>query len=328
MTRKVTDQHFIDTWRELQSTAQVSQALGLTYRATQGRRRSIEDAYGIELKSTTKMWVMKEQEFVNMELDDARVLVGSDIHVWPGVETTAMRAFVLACEYMQPDVVVLNGDVFDGTTISRFTPSEWNKKPSPAEELRACIEWVAKVVLAARRGNRKVRLVWTMGNHDNRYIRQLCEAASGYLGVKGMDIRDHFPDWEFCYRFTINEGTTGHTDIVHNWAGGVHAAYNNVLKSGVNYVTGHTHRNQSIPMRDRTGVRYGVETGTGLDIDGPQSYYVSGRPVNWHPGFPLLTFWKGQLLRPEHVDVVGDGLFSFRGQVVDADLFSQAPRLH
>lgn len=319
--KRITDKQFIDTWQRLQGAAAVARELGMAVRAVHTRRRSLEESYGIELKAANKVWKLKEQDFVNLQLDNARVLVGSDIHVWPEVETTAMAAFVLACEHMRPDVVVLNGDVFDGTEISRFGSSEHNKKPSPAQELAACVAWVGRVTAAARRGNPKVRLIWVMGNHDNRYVRLLVEHAAGYAGVHGMDIRDHFPDWQFCYRLTINEGEPGHTDIVHNWAGGVHAAYNNVLRSGVSYVTGHTHRNLTRPWRDRSGVRYGVETGTGLEIDGPQTYYVAGRPVDWHPGFPLLTYHRGRLLRPEHLDVLEEGEFSFRGQVVEIDSF-------
>jgi predicted phosphodiesterase len=322
--KKVTDRQFIEAWERLGGAQAVSEELDMNVRSVHLRRRSIEASHGMELKAKHGMWVLKEQEFIRLQLDNARVLVSSDIHVWPDVETTAMAAFVLACEHMKPDVVVLNGDVFDGTTISRFGPSEANKQPSPKEELEACVSWVGRVAAAARKGNRKVRLIWTMGNHDNRYVRKLVEAAAGYAGIHGMDIRDHFPEWEFCYRLTINEGEPGHTDVVHNWAGGVHAAYNNVLRSGVSYVTGHTHRSLTRPWRDRTGMRWGVETGTGMEIDGPQAYYVAGRPVDWHPGFPLLTFHKGRLLRPEHLDVLEEGEFSFRGQVVAIDEFSQS----
>lgn len=321
MTLQVTDAQFLEAWQRLQSASGVAKELGMNLRSVQRRRRSLEARDGIELAAKSQLWVTRESDFCRLELDSGRVLVSSDIHVWPGVETTAMQAFILACQFMQPDAVVLNGDVFDGTTLSRFANNEFNKVPSAAEELKACVDWAERVVAAARKGNPRVRLIWVMGNHDNRYLRRLLESASGYEGVPGMDLRDHFPAWEFCYRFTVNEGQASHTDFVHNWAGGIHAAYNNVMRSGVSYVTGHTHRNLTRPWRDRTGQRYGVETGTGLEIDGPQSYYVGGRPVDWHPGFPVLTYHRGRLLRPEHIDVLEDGLVSFRGQVLDVDEF-------
>jgi hypothetical protein len=157
-----------------------------------------------------------------------------------------------------------------------------------------------------------------MGNHDQRFVRKLAEGAGEFEGVPGFDIRDHFPGWEFCYRYTVNPGKDGMTDFVHNWAGGIHAAYNNVLRSGCNYVTGHTHRLMDRPWSDRTGRRYGIETGTLIEIDGPQSYYVGGRPTDWGPGFPVLTFRNGRLMRPEYVDVIGKNLFTFRAQTVDA----------
>jgi hypothetical protein len=112
------------------------------------------------------------------------------------------------------------------------------------------------------------------------------------------------------------------TDVVHNWAGGVHAAYNNVLRSGVSYVTGHTHRNLVRPWMDRSGLRWGIETGTLAGDGHPSSYYIAGRPVDWHPGFILLTFFEGKLLRPEHVDVFDGQRVSHRGVIATPPDFS------
>ena len=150
----VPDQAFIEIWQKLQSASGVARALGVTERKVMTRRRRVEARYGIELKTRNTTWVMKEQDFIEMEIDTDRVLISSDIHVWPDVNTTAMDAFVLACEHMRPAVVILNGDVFDGSTISRFGASEYNKQPSPAQELQACIEYVNRVTVAARRGRR------------------------------------------------------------------------------------------------------------------------------------------------------------------------------
>lgn len=201
--------------------------------------------------------------------------------------------------------------MFDGCQLSRFGSNEWNKLPSTAKELEACREYLWKIKEAAPEG---CRLIWVMGNHDQRFIRKLVDGAGEFQGIHGFDLRDHFPDWETCYRFTVNEGEPGMTDFVHNWANGIHAAYNNTLRAGCNYVTGHTHRLMDRPWNDRTGRRYGIETGTLTDTDGPQAYYVAGRPVDWGSGFPVLTYNNSVLLRPEYVDVVDEGVACFRSE--------------
>lgn len=309
---RCSDQEFISLWNELGSPSKVATELGVNLRSVYERRRRLETAYNIVLSAEPRPEI-KEMKFLDHVLDDGIVVTASDLHCWPGEFTTAQKAFLATIKHMQPDVCVLNGDVFDGAKVSRFGSSEWNKLPSVAQELKACINYLAAIKKAAPK---KTRLIWVMGNHDQRFARKLIEAAGEFESVAGFDLRDHFPGWEFCYRFTVNPNSDGMTDFVHNWAGGIHAAYNNVLRSGCNYVTGHTHRLLDRPWSDRSGRRYGIETGTLTDVDGPQSYYVAGRPVDWGSGFPVLTYREGKLMRPEYVDVIGKNKISFRAQIV------------
>ena len=312
MNPRISDEDFIRMWNTLGGAAAVAKELGVGQRGVLARRRAVENRHGIILSAEVKREI-KEQKFIEMDLKDAIIAVSSDLHCWPGEMTTGQKAFLATIKHMKPQVVVLNGDVFDGAKVSRFGSSEWNKLPSVAEELKACVEYLWKIRKVAPQGT---RFIWVQGNHDQRFVRKIIDGASEFEGVPGFDIRDHFPDWEMCYRFTVNPGKDGMTDFVHNWAGGIHAAYNNVLRAGCNYVTGHTHRLMDRPWADRTGRRYGVETGTLTEIDGPQAYYVGGRPVDWGAGFPVLTFKDGRLLRPEYVDVIGKDKISFRSQVV------------
>lgn len=47
------------------------------------------------------------------------------------------------------------------------------------------------------------------------------------------------------------------------------------------------------------GRRYGVDTGTLADPDGPQFVdYLEASPTNWASGFAVLTFHGGKLLPP------------------------------
>lgn len=59
---------------------------------------------------------------LHLDVMDGVVLVGSDAHYWPGVISTAHRAFVRACELLKPVAVVMNGDMLDGASISRHPP--------------------------------------------------------------------------------------------------------------------------------------------------------------------------------------------------------------
>jgi hypothetical protein len=105
--------------------------------------------------------------------------------------------------------------------------------------------------------------------------------------------------------------------IKHRWHNGVHAVYNNTLKSGKSIVTGHLHSLKVTPYSDYTGTRFGVDCGTLAEPQGPQfGDYLEQNPTNWRSGFIVLTMHKGRLLWPEIVNVLEQGVIEFRGKVI------------
>src|SRR5690348_10565046 len=63
---------------------------------------------------------------IQYDIVDGILLVGSDIHIWPGYESTAQRAFVGFCKELRPSAIVLNGDIFDFAGISRHHRIGWS----------------------------------------------------------------------------------------------------------------------------------------------------------------------------------------------------------
>jgi hypothetical protein len=104
--------------------------------------------------------------------------------------------------------------------------------------------------------------------------------------------------------------------IKHRYHNGIHAAYNNTMKSGASIVTGHLHALQVRPYTDYNGTRYAVDTGTLADPFGAQFTYAEDNPANHRSGFAVLTFHKGKLMPPELCEVVNEeeGLVFFRGR--------------
>ena len=148
-----------------------------------------------------------------------------------------------------------------------------------------------------------------MGNHDIRidnYIASNANELDGYI----MSLAEHFPDWDIAWAFEING-----TEIRHRFRSGIHSGYNSSVNAGISTVTGHTHALECKPYHDLRGRRYGVQTGTVSDLDGPQFEYQGGRPSQACSGFAVLTYREGVLLQPELCQVV-DGKAYFRGDVV------------
>lgn len=238
-------------------------------------------------------------------------IIGSDAHYWPGKATTAHRAFVKFIKDMQPDVVGLNGDVIDASTISRHPPIGWEYFPTVKAEIEVAKERSTEIADAAKKGAFRF---WTLGNHDARFNTRLAEKVPEYKDVKGFKLRDHFPGWVPAW--SVELGGTKGIVIKHRFKGGVNAAFNNALWSGRSALTGHLHRLMVRPLSDYNHTRYGVEGGMLADVHGRQfKGYTENNPLDWQSGFVVLTFRDGVLLPPEPVVVVKPGLVAFRAKV-------------
>jgi hypothetical protein len=240
------------------------------------------------------------------------VLVGSDCHYWPGRLATAHLAFCKLSKELRPSAVVINGDGFDGASISRHPRIGWDRKPKVQEELSACVERFGELEEAA--GTKA--LYWPLGNHDARFETFLAAHAPEFEGVDGFQLKDKFPLWTPCWSVWVNNEIV----IKHRLKGGIHATHNNTVTAGKTVITGHLHSQKVTPYTDYNGTRWGVDCGMMAEVGGPQFVdYLEDNPVNWRAGFIVLTFWNGKLLTPEMVRVLDEEarLVEFRGQVIE-----------
>ncbi len=312
---RCTDEEFISLWNRCGSATEMAKALDVGVRQVHERRKRLEKKYDIVLRSFSP----KAKDF-NVEypqngvrakanISDGVVIVGSDCHYWPGIISTAHRAFVNIIKELKPKMVVMNGDVFDGASISRHSPIGWQSAPSVKQELEACQERLGEIESAAK----GAILHWTWGNHDLRFNTRLAsQIGDTWRGVEGMNLTDHFPRWKFSTSLMINE----HTMIKHRYHNGIHAVYNNALKSGASIITGHLHSLKVTPWTDYNGTRYGVDTGSLADVHGDQFEYSEDNPKNHRSGFAVLTFYNGKLMPPELCEVIDEDSVYFRGKII------------
>jgi hypothetical protein len=239
-------------------------------------------------------------------------MVASDCHYWPDIISTAHRAFVKLTKELKPKIVVINGDAFDGASISRHPAGgTWQSMPSVKQELEACQDRLEEIQKAAT--GAQLSFLW--GNHDLRFNARLqSQVGDTFKGVMGMNLAEHFPLWRFSMSLMIN----GDTMIKHRYHNGIHAIYNNILKSGANMITGHLHSLKVTPWTDYSGTRYGVDTGTLAPVDADSFTYSEDAPANHRSGFAVLTFHNGKLMPPELCEVLSEeeGIVYFRGQVI------------
>lgn len=308
------DQEFIELWRQHGSAAILSKLLGVELRSIQRRRRRLERDNTLKLAGTGPnspdlgITIPNNGVRVEVVLENGTVVAFSDAHYWPGEASIAHKGLVKLLPKIKPQIVIANGDVFDGAQISRHDRIGWDQRPDVKAELETVALRLGEIEKAAR--GAKFHRTW--GNHDLRMESRLATMVPQYEGVAGFTLQDHLPRWVPSWSLMIN----GNTMVKHRIHNGIHAAYNNTLRSGISTVTGHLHSLKVTPWTDYRGDRYGVDTGCLADPRGVQFDYAEDNPKNWRSGFVVLTYRDGELLPPEMAQVIGGGIF-FRGQIVE-----------
>lgn len=309
----VPDQKFIEVWNKHRSPSKVAEELQLSVRNVYNRRRTIENRYRMRLESTAKnskdYYVRDHLSRMDVDIENAVIFVASDAHYWHNDISEAHKAFVRLIKKTKPDIVIMNGDVFDGATISRYPKIAFptHEVPTVKQELEAVSDRLYEIEKVA--GNAK--LIWTLGNHDMRFESKLANVAPEFEGVRGFSLKEHFPRWIHCMSVMINKSLM----VKHRYHNGIHATWNNSLKSGVSMVTGHLHRLQATIVSDYNGTRWGVDTGTLSDVEGDHMSYGEDNPKNHCSGFAVLTIVNGRLIQPEFCAVL-DGIPYFRGKPI------------
>ena len=299
---------------------ETARKIGVSIRNVNRRRRNLELAHKIVIHPPYRVGktgnpsptrdLEEHSARQHIKVTDGNVLIGSDSHYWPGIISTAHRAFVHFNKELKPKYVIKNGDEMDFPSVSRHAPIMWEKRPSVVMEIEAAQDRLHEVTEA----NKNAKYFWTFGNHDALFETRLATLMPELARVKGVHLKDHFPRWKPCWSVWINDDVV----VKHRWANGIHAVYNNTLKSGKSIITGHLHSLKVTPWSDYNGTRFGVDCGTMAHPYGPQfKNYTEDNARNWRSGFVVLTFAGGKLLWPEVCHVIDEieGLVEFRGKV-------------
>ena len=306
----IDDEEFANLFEQM-GAKKLSEHLSIDVRSVYKKRRRLEKRLNTTLKPPIHEYNTSLPPVVGREdykLRNGHVVIGSDAHYWPGYVSTAHRAFLHVIDKLKPECIVLNGDILDGSTISRHAPIGWETKPTLIQEIQTCQERLAEIEATAPAN---AKLYWTLGNHDARFETRLAGQAPEFAEINGSHLKDHFPYWRHCWSLWINDDIV----IKHRYKGGVHATHNNTVTAGKTMVTGHLHSAKVTPYTDYNGTRWGVDCGTMADAYGLQfATYMEDNPRNWRSAFCLLTIENGELHPPEIVYILGENKAAFRGE--------------
>ena len=120
MTKQISDEEFIATWRELGSPQAISKQLDLNIR-TVYRRRNYLLTQGIALQTNLKNSYNKEEVEAKVKarieatrlharrgitMEKGKVVVFSDAHFYPNDKSTAFRALLEYIKEFKPEVII------------------------------------------------------------------------------------------------------------------------------------------------------------------------------------------------------------------------------
>lgn len=330
MQAKATDAELVQAWQQGHGPTEVAKMFGMSIRQVYSRRAQIEKKtgeslpvinprkFGIQYDRTpvenpAMQALYKSPSRLHQDLQSGTVIIFSDAHYWPGIESTAHRALVHLVRELKPKMVIGNGDIFDMASPSHWGRRDFSPVPNVRQEIEAVQERLGEIEAVAPRG---CRLVRTIGNHCVRFTRKLVTVAPEFEGLKGFALTDHFPKWQECWSIHLNPDSNGWTEVKHRWKGGVHSSFNNAKESAVHYATGHDHALRIQEFTNRRGTVYGMNSGTLADPEGPQFSYAEDSPANHRSGFLVLTYHKGLLLRPAICKVLDENHVDFERQVI------------
>lgn len=311
---KQTDDEFIALWNEHKSVTSLAKALHTSVRQIARRRRNIERRCSITLAANKLAKSTIDTYRIDLDAEDSSIIVFGDAHYWPGPATTAHKALILFKKLIKPTAIILNGDAFDGSAISRFPQMQWmEKKNTVKQELDACKERLSEI-----EADFKGQLIWNLGNHDLRYEAKLAATAGhDFEYIEGFHLRDHFPRWRPSWVTWVNNDVL----ICHRMRMGIHATHTNIQQAHISVITGHLHSQKVTPYTDAKGItKYGVDHGMLAEPLGEQFRdYLEGKHANWRSGFVILTWRGGELLSPELVTVWDEETVQFRGHLIDVN---------
>jgi predicted phosphodiesterase len=216
--------------------------------------------------------------------EDEVVVFGSDMH-FPYHDIQAIESFLWMVQQIQPDRVVLNGDIADFFQLSRFNLSG-DRIDSLQEEIDMANEF--RRLVRAKAPNAVVDE--TEGNHDSRvitYVHKNAQALKSLHALKPEALfryRELEINWHPGAGFLLRKHfLVKHGSFVRGEAGA--SAKAEFMAAGISGISGHTHRLAPYKKSGYTP-RVWWEQGCLCRLD-PD--YIIGKP-NWEQGVMVGEF--------------------------------------
>lgn len=238
------------------------------------------------------MIVQKELPILEYNIKNGKVLIGGDFHV-PFQDDKAVNCFIKTASELQPEVIVINGDLLDFYRLSRFSKGEGRNPMEEIIEAKAILENLHLCCPDSK-------IFYPIGNHENRLEKYIYDKAPEIVSIvdnfyellKCKDI-----EVQGCHKVIFNnEFICKHGSVVSQKAG--QTAIKEMERSYTSGATGHTHR--LIKYITRKAEKKFVWLETGCLCSMKPEYILE---PDWQQGFAIVEFKKGKLYKADVIEI-------------------------
>lgn len=227
----------------------------------------------------------EKEDFSKVLIDAKRIGILSDIH-FPYYDRTALNASIDSLLKFMPDVIILNGDIIDLYHLSNFEKDP--KKRSFQYEL----DMLKNFFIQLRELFPKQRIIFKLGNHEERYERFILNRVPEFLDLKILDFETLIDARNYGIEVIKNKRVlkAGKLNIIHGHElksgiiSPVNIARGFFMRTKSSTIGGHHHRTSEHIEQNLNGEVIGCFS-TGCLCDLTPGYM----PINsWNHGFSMV----------------------------------------
>lgn len=224
----------------------------------------------------------------------------SDTH-YPYEDKDAMTMVRAFMEDLQPDIVVLNGDILDCPTISKYAPrrGELLKETSLQDQLDYATDRLEEL----RETVPGARFEFIEGNHEDRLQLYLGSKAKELASLRVLDFDQLAKLDDLGMNHTVYGQGVWLNDRLFCYHGqyiGSNWTDKERMSSGASTITGHQHQQRVSYHRDRSRSYKNVGQGCLCSMNPP---YLR-TPPNWQQGFVYGYIFDNDKFRTIEVEIV------------------------
>lgn len=207
--------------------------------------------------------------------------VMNDIHI-PYHDQRAMAVCLSNLRDERPDTIVLNGDIMDFYTVSKYM-----KDPMRIDTLQEELDECRAFIKLLREEHPNAKIIYTKGNHEERLEKFLIEKAGSLVSLRCLAIDDLLGLSEFDVHFTDTFYMAGklmitHGDLARSVPGS--SARGHFQRTHSSVLIGHVHRLNVQHYTNIHGVHTLIENGCLCGMEPDYSRHMN----NWQQGFSIV----------------------------------------